>query len=68
MAKVGARFNFIENLNTFSKVLIEPRINLNVKLANYLRAEVLGEFKSQTTNQVVDLEQNFLGVEKRRWV
>ncbi|RUA17687.1 MAG: TonB-dependent receptor [Flavobacteriia bacterium] len=68
MAKVGARFNFIENLNTFSKVLIEPRLNLNIKLANYLRAEILGEFKSQTTNQVVDLEQNFLGVEKRRWV
>lgn len=68
MAKVGARFNFIENLDTFSELLVEPRINLNVKLANYLRAEILGEFKSQTTNQVVDLEQNFLGVEKRRWV
>jgi len=68
IAKVGARFNFIENLNTFKELLIEPRLNLNVKLANYLRAEVLGEFKSQTTNQVVDLEQNFLGIEKRRWI
>ncbi|WP_235932764.1 carboxypeptidase-like regulatory domain-containing protein [Flagellimonas sediminis] len=68
IAKVGARFNFIENLNTFKELLIEPRVNLNVKLANYLRVEVLGEFKSQTTNQVVDLEQNFLGIEKRRWI
>ena len=33
-----------------------------------MRAEILGEFKSQTTNQVIDLEQNFLGVEKRRWI
>ncbi|MBR9855922.1 MAG: TonB-dependent receptor [Algicola sp.] len=68
VGKVGARFNFIENLDTFKKLLIEPRINLNFKLANYLRAEVLGEFKSQTTNQVIDLEQNFLGIEKRRWI
>ena len=65
---LGARVNFIENLNTFQKVIIEPRLNLNFKLANYLRAEVLGEFKSQTTNQIIDLEQNFLGIEKRRWI
>ncbi|MCK0160593.1 carboxypeptidase-like regulatory domain-containing protein [Allomuricauda sp. F6463D] len=65
--KIGTRFNFVENLNTFNKVLIEPRINLNFKLANYVRAEILGESKSQTTNQVIDLEQNFLGIEKRRW-
>lgn len=68
IGKIGTRFNLVENLNTFNKVLIEPRINLNFKLANYLRAEVLGEFKSQTTNQIVDLEQNFLGIEKRRWI
>ncbi|MDC6366628.1 MULTISPECIES: carboxypeptidase-like regulatory domain-containing protein [Flavobacteriaceae] len=66
--KAGARFNYIENLNTFTKFLIEPRINLNFKLANYVRAEILGEFKSQTTNQIIDLEQNFLGIEKRRWI
>ncbi|WP_318311868.1 TonB-dependent receptor [Flagellimonas crocea] len=68
IGKIGARFNFVENLDTFKKLLIEPRINLNVKLANYIRAEVLGEFKSQTTNQIIDLEQNFLGIEKRRWI
>ncbi|MEC8833004.1 MAG: carboxypeptidase-like regulatory domain-containing protein, partial [Bacteroidota bacterium] len=65
--KIGARFNLIENLDTFKKFLLEPRVNLNFKLANYIRAEVLGEFKSQTTNQIIDLEQNFLGIEKRRW-
>ncbi|NDV16404.1 TonB-dependent receptor plug domain-containing protein [Muricauda sp. TY007] len=68
IGKIGARFNFIENLDTFKKFLIEPRINLNFKLANYVRAEILGEFKSQTTNQIIDLEQNFLGIEKRRWI
>ena len=53
---------------SFEELLFEPRLNLNVRVANYLRAEVLGEFKSQYTNQVIDLEQNFLGVEKRRWI
>ncbi|UII78546.1 carboxypeptidase-like regulatory domain-containing protein [Flagellimonas sp. CMM7] len=68
IGKAGVRFNYIENLGTFSKFLVEPRLNLNFRLANYLRGEVLGEFKSQTTNQIIDLEQNFLGIEKRRWI
>ena len=64
----GARFNAIENLNTFKAFLVEPRLSLNVSLGGALRMEVLGEFKSQTTNQIIDLEQNFLGIEKRRWI
>ncbi|WP_343485567.1 carboxypeptidase-like regulatory domain-containing protein [Allomuricauda sp. d1] len=67
IATAGVRANYINNLGTFSKLLFEPRLNINFKLANYVRAEALGEFKSQYTNQVIDLEQNFLGVEKRRW-
>lgn len=66
-ASGGLRANYIENLGAFSKWHFEPRINLNFRLANYLRGQFLGEFKSQSTNQVIDLEQNFLGVEKRRW-
>ena len=68
VASAGVRANHIANLGTFSKLIFEPRLNLNFRVANYVRAEVLGEFKSQYTNQVIDLEQNFLGVEKRRWV
>jgi hypothetical protein len=70
-ANAGVRINYIENLSafgaSFNRFLIEPRLNLNFRLGNYLRAQVLGEFKSQSTNQVIDLEQNFLGIEKRRW-
>ena len=66
-ASGGLRANYIENIGTFSKWLFEPRLNLNFRLANYVRGQILGEFKSQSTNQVIDLEQNFLGVEKRRW-
>ena len=64
----GSRFNAIENLNTFRAFIVEPRLNLNLSLGGHFRMEVQGEFKDQTTNQVVDLEQNFLGIEKRRWI
>lgn len=64
----GMRFNYIENLATFNEIIVEPRLNINYALTRNLRLEFLGEFKNQTTNQIIDLEQNFLGIEKRRWV
>ncbi|MCK0156247.1 TonB-dependent receptor [Cellulophaga sp. F20128] len=67
-AKGGLRINHIENINTFKKWIVEPRVNINYKLAKNINTELLGEFKSQSTNQIIDLEQNFLGVEKRRWI
>ncbi len=66
--RVGGRFQNIENPGTFTKFIAEPRLNINYTVANHFRLEVLGEFKNQTTNQVIDLEQNFLGIEKRRWL
>jgi hypothetical protein len=70
-ARGGLRINYIKNLKTFKtfeEVMLEPRLNLNYALAEGLKTELLGEFKSQTTNQIIDLEQNFLGIEKRRWI
>ena len=71
IASAGVRGNYIFNLSnfgaSFNEFLIEPRLNLNFRVAKNLRAQLLGEFKSQSTNQVIDLEQNFLGIEKRRW-
>ncbi len=66
--KGGVRLNYMENPGTFTALIAEPRLNINYTFAGNLRVEALGEFKSQTTNQVIDLEQNFLGIEKRRWV
>jgi outer membrane cobalamin receptor len=66
--KAGGRVNYILNVDTFEEVVIEPRLNFSYEFAPFFNTEVLGEFKSQTTNQVIDLEQNFLGIEKRRWV
>ncbi|MDO6853486.1 carboxypeptidase-like regulatory domain-containing protein [Cellulophaga lytica] len=67
-ARAGARVNYIENINTFKRWIVEPRLNINYNVATNFNASLLGEFKSQTTNQIIDLEQNFLGVEKRRWI
>jgi len=64
----GARLNYYDNPDTFTEFVIEPRLNLNYAFTRRLKAIVLGEFKSQATNQVIDLEQNFLGIEKRRWI
>ena len=70
-ARGGLRLNYIKNLKTFKtfeEVILEPRLNINYALTDGLKTELLGEFKSQTTNQIIDLEQNFLGIEKRRWI
>ena len=67
-ATVGGRLNYIQNVDTFEELVAEPRINVSYEFAPFFKTEVQGEFKSQTTNQVIDLEQNFLGIEKRRWV
>lgn len=63
--KPGLRFNYIEELE---KYIFEPRLQFNYKLNESLSIEVLGEQKSQTTSQVIDQQQDFLGIEKRRWV
>lgn len=61
----GIRINYIDEPAT---IYIEPRLQLNYKFARTLSLEVLGEKKSQTASQVVELQDDFLGIEKRRWV
>ncbi|HLA54893.1 MAG TPA: TonB-dependent receptor plug domain-containing protein [Flavobacterium sp.] len=62
--KTGLRLNYFGKFNIF---LAEPRLQFNYALTNELGIEVLGEFKSQTASQIIDLQQDFLGLEKRRW-
>lgn len=64
-ARIGLRTNYIEK---FKEFFTEPRLSLSHKLSNDFRLELLGEFKSQTTSQVIDLQNDFLGIEKRRWI
>ena len=62
---LGARLNHI---NKFDMLFAEPRLSFSQRFLNNFRFEVLGEFKSQTTSQIIDLQNDFLGIENRRWV
>ena len=62
--RFGGRLNYIDK---FDKFILEPRVNINQSLGGHFNLEVLGEMKSQITNQIIDLQRDFLGVEKRKW-
>jgi len=64
-ANAGLRLNYIETFDTFN---IEPRIQALQKLNKYFSFKIAGEFKSQNATQIIDLQEDFLGVEKRRWI
>lgn len=63
--RLGVRFNYFQKFKT---ILVEPRINIRQQLFNQLALKLEGEFKNQTATQIIDFEDDFLGVEKRRWV
>jgi len=63
--RLGLRSNYYTKLNNY---FLEPRLVFNQKLGTYFSVEVLGEVKTQTNVQVIDLQNDFLGVEKRRWL
>lgn len=63
-ARAGLRANYFETLDRWT---LEPRLNLVYKVNTELTAQIRGEMKSQTSTQEIDLQDNFLGVEKRRW-
>ncbi len=62
--KAGLRYNYIEK---FKKHIIEPRFSLNQKIFDSFNLEILGEFKHQNTSQIINFQNDFLGIEKRRW-
>ncbi len=61
---IGARFNYIDK---FKKSILEPRLNFNQRFLEYFTFEFMGEFKHQSTSQVINFQNDFLGIEKRRW-
>lgn len=65
LVRSGLRVNYFDK---FQEYAIEPRLSLSQQFGDYFRFEVLGEKKSQTTSQIIDLQNDFLGVENRRWV
>ncbi len=62
---LGIRINYFEK---FKKIIFEPRLSFNQSLSKNINLEILGELKNQTTSQIIELQNDFLGLEKRRWV
>jgi hypothetical protein len=60
----GIRTNYINKLDVLR---IEPRFNLSQRLFEDLQLKLQAELKSQSLTQIIDLQQDFLGIEKRRW-
>jgi hypothetical protein len=65
LLRLGLRANYIEKFNRW---LPEPRVAFSQSLLRHFTLELLGEYKHQTATQIIDLQTDFLGVEKRRWV
>ena len=63
--RIGLRLNYFQK---FNKLLLEPRINIRQKISKLVALKLEGEFKNQTSTQIIDFQDDFLGVEKRRWV
>ncbi|PBI83760.1 TonB-dependent Receptor Plug Domain protein [Flavobacterium sp. ACN2] len=63
--KGGMRLNYIEK---FKKYIVEPRIQLGYGLSKSVTLELLGELKSQNSQQIIDLQKDYFGIEKRRWI
>ncbi|MFC4476339.1 TonB-dependent receptor [Flavobacterium chungangensis] len=63
--KGGMRLNYIEK---FKKYIAEPRIQLGYGLNKSVTLELLGELKSQNSQQIIDLQKDYFGIEKRRWI
>ncbi|SHJ54168.1 TonB-dependent receptor [Aquimarina spongiae] len=61
---LGVRYSFIDK---FNKHIIEPRLSYNQKLNSYWSLEILGEMKHQTSSQIINFQNDFLGIENRRW-
>ncbi len=61
---LGLRYNYITKLK---KELLEPRLSFSQRFLNHFTFEVLGAYKHQNTSQVIHFQNDFLGIEKRRW-
>ena len=62
---IGGRVNYIEKFKT---VLVEPRLAFSQKIATSLTLNLQTELKHQVATQVIEFQNDFLGVENRRWI
>jgi len=63
--RLGVRGNYFQKFNT---IIIEPRLNFRQRLNKNFALKLQGEFKDQSATQIIDFQDDFLGVENRRWI
>jgi outer membrane receptor for ferrienterochelin and colicin len=63
-ATAGVRVSLVPELG---ETFFEPRLNVLQTLSKSFSINLMGELKHQLTTQTIDLQEDFLGVEKRRW-
>jgi hypothetical protein len=61
---IDLRHSYYTFLKSFQ---IEPRFHFTYALLPKFDIQIRSERKTQNISQVIDLENNFLGIEKRRW-
>lgn len=61
----GVRISHYPKLDAYR---FEPRFNMHQKLGGGFAAEFHGELKSQSISQAIAFQNEFLGVENRRWI
>ena len=62
--RFGLRGNYLVKFKTF---ILEPRLSLRKDLGQHVQIEALGEYKHQSLSQIINFQNDFLGIEKRRW-
>ncbi|UKM65061.2 TonB-dependent receptor [Flavobacteriaceae bacterium GSB9] len=63
--RIGVRGNYFQK---FRKFILEPRLNVRQRLSSRFAVKLQGEFKNQSATQIIDFQDDFLGVENRRWI
>lgn len=63
--KGGTRINYIEK---FKKYIVEPRLQFGHNISKSVSLELLAELKSQNSQQIIALQKDYFGIEKRRWI
>lgn len=61
---LGVRGNYI---GKFKRTMIEPRFTISQRFLDNFTVEMQGEMKHQNTSQIINFQNDFLGIEKRRW-
>ncbi|GGE07345.1 TonB-dependent receptor plug domain-containing protein [Psychroflexus salis] len=62
--QIGLRTNYYSRID---EVVFEPRLNIIYQLNNQHQLLLLGEQKHQSISQLIEQQQDFFGVDQRRW-